>query len=104
LNEPIYKIVDADVWAIAESEGEFRGADIDVADGFIHLSSANQVTETLGKYFAGRTNLLLVAVDGNQLGDSLRWEVSRGGELFPHVYGAIPMSAVIETRPIEPDA
>jgi uncharacterized protein (DUF952 family) len=103
LSEPIYKIVDADVWADAESKGEFSGVDIDLADGFIHLSSEEQVTETLHKYFAGRTNLVLVSVDANLLGDSLRWEPSRGGALFPHVYGSIPMSVVIETRSIEAD-
>lgn len=103
MNEPIYKIIDADIWAAAETAGEFTGVDIDVTDGFIHLSSAEQVTETLQKYFAGRTNLILVAVDGDMLGDSLKWEVSRGGDRFPHVYGSIPMTAVIETRPIQAD-
>lgn len=103
MNEPIYKIIDADVWATAEAAGEFCGVDIDLTDGFIHLSSADQVTETLQKYFAGRTNLILVAVDGGMLGNALRWEVSRGGDRFPHVYGPIPMTAVIETRPIQAD-
>ncbi len=102
MNEPIYKIIDADVWAEAESTGEFCGVGIDLADGFIHLSSAGQVTETLAKYFAGQTNLIVVSVDTEKLGDRLRWEASRGGDLFPHVYGSIPMSAVIETRPISP--
>lgn len=103
MNEPIYKIIDADVWAAAESVGEFHGVDIDVIDGFIHLSSADQVAETLQKHFAGRKNLILVAIDGSMLGDALRWEVSRGGDRFPHVYGPIAMTAVIETRPIQAD-
>lgn len=82
----IYKICDAALWAQAENSGVFRGAGIDLADGYIHFSTAGQVRETAAKHFAGRKNLVLIAVDADRLGDDLRWEPSRGGALFPHLY------------------
>jgi uncharacterized protein (DUF952 family) len=92
----IYKIVDTRSWQNAIAAGQFDGAAIDLQDGFIHFSAANQVAETLQKYFAGRSDLLLVCVDAQRLGDALKWEVSRGGDLFPHLYASLPMSAVID--------
>ena len=71
------------------------GSDVDHRDGFIHLSTGAQVKETVARHFAGQTELLLVEVDAGKLGDSLRWETSRDNELFPHVYGALPMNAVV---------
>lgn len=91
----IYKIVDAPSWRLAVSKGEFTGAAIDLQDGFIHFSAAHQVAETLEKYFAGASDLLLIGADTDLLGNALRWEASRGGALFPHLYGPLPLSAVI---------
>jgi len=99
----IYKICDADAWREAERAGTFGGAGIDLTDGFIHFSAADQVAETAAKHFAGRQNLVLVAVAVEALGTSLRWEPSRGGALFPHLYGALPMRAVRFVKPLPID-
>ncbi|MFO1125481.1 MAG: DUF952 domain-containing protein [Methylocystis sp.] len=90
----IYKLVSRDDWDAVEASGVFNGAAIDIADGFIHFSTAEQVEETAAKYFAGRTDLLLVAVDAAALGEALKWEVSRGGALFPHLYAPLPFAKV----------
>lgn len=99
----IYKICPEELWRAAEAAGVFRGAPVDLADGFIHFSTAAQVAETAAKHFAGQPDLLLVAVDAAALGGRLRYEVSRGGALFPHLYGALPMSAVLWARPMPLD-
>ena len=91
----IYKVVDADQWSAAQQQGEFRGAAIDLQDGYIHFSTATQVPETVSKHFAGQPNLLLVGVDPQKLGDALRWERSRGGELFPHLYANLSLNHVV---------
>jgi uncharacterized protein (DUF952 family) len=96
----IYKICDRTAWLAAEAHGEFRGSADDARDGFIHLSTAAQLGGTLAKHFAGAANLLLVAVDADALGDALRWETSRGGDVFPHLYAALPRNAVRRTRPL----
>jgi uncharacterized protein (DUF952 family) len=96
----VYKIVAAGEWREAESAGVFAGAAVDRADGFIHFSTAEQAPETAAKWFAGRTDLTLAAVDAAALGADLRWEPSRGGALFPHLYGPLPMSAVKWSRPL----
>ena len=96
----VYKIVATEEWAQAEAAGAFVGAAIDRASGFIHFSTAEQAPETAAKWFAGRGNLTLAAVDAEALGDRLRWEPSRGGALFPHLYAALPMSAVLWSRPL----
>ena len=96
----VYKIVAAKEWAEAEAAGVFTGAAIDRADGFIHFSTAEQAAETAAKWFAGRGDLTLAAIDADALGDALRWEPSRGGALFPHLYAALPMSAVVWSRPL----
>lgn len=90
----IYKICPRALWRSAEAEGLFHGAGIDLSDGFIHFSTSAQVAETAAKHFAGQADLVLVAVAEDRLGGGLRYEVSRGGALFPHLYGALPMSAV----------
>ena len=90
----IYKICPRALWQEAEKTGRFAGATIDLSDGFIHFSTAGQVKETAAKHFAGQDDLLLVAVDGKRLGTDLKYETSRGGALFPHVYGPIRASAV----------
>lgn len=91
------KILTADQWAQFKADGIFHGAPIDLADGYIHLSTAEQVSETLAKHFAGQTGLVIATVDLDMLGDMVKWEISRGGALFPHIYGALPMSAVTDT-------
>ncbi|MFD1331552.1 DUF952 domain-containing protein [Methylopila musalis] len=96
----VYKIVDADAWAQAERAGRFDGAPVDVADGYIHFSTAAQAPETAAKHFAGRTGLLLVAVETEALGEALRWEPSRGGALFPHLYAPLTLDAVRWSAPL----
>ncbi len=96
----VYKIVAAEEWAEAEKAGAFVGATVDRADGFIHFSTAEQAPETAAKWFAGQGDLTLAAIDADALGKDLRWEPSRGGALFPHLYGALPMTAVVWSRPL----
>jgi uncharacterized protein (DUF952 family) len=105
-NNCIYKICDAALWHEAERRGSFDGAAVDLADGFIHFSAADQVAETAARHFAGKRDLLLIAVDADALGAALRWEPSRGGALFPHLYAALPLSAVrwVEPLPLGDDA
>ena len=96
----IYKITPRKDWLKAEAAGHFLGAQVDLQDGFIHFSTAGQASETAAKHFAGQDDLLLVAVRIAELGDALRWEVSRGGALFPHLYAKLPMDAVEWARPM----
>ena len=102
--QTVYKIAEADAWRAAEAAGAFTGAPVDLADGFIHFSTAGQLRETAAKHFAGRGGLVLVAVDGGRLDalfrDDWRYEPSRGGALFPHLYAALPMEAVLWARPL----
>ncbi|NKB83060.1 DUF952 domain-containing protein [Brucella grignonensis] len=99
----IYKIAPRDLWAQAEEAGIFTGAPVDIADGYIHFSTYEQVRETAAKHFAGQTDLLLVSVDVAALGDALKYETSRGGALFPHLYAVLPMSAVTKVEPLPLD-
>lgn len=96
----IYKIVPASLWQQAQAAGVFDGAPVDHADGFIHFSTAGQVSETAARHFAGQEGLLLIAVDGAALGEKLVYEPSRGGALFPHLYAALPLSAVLWEKPL----
>jgi uncharacterized protein (DUF952 family) len=96
----IYKICDSALWREAERAGVFTGAPVDHADGFIHFSTAAQVAETAARHFAGQADLLLVAVDATALGSALRYEPSRGGALFPHLYVSLPLSAVRWVKPL----
>ena len=100
----IYKICQAADWAEAQRAGEFRGSAADCADGYIHFSTATQVAETAAKHFASMSDLVLVAVVAEDLGSALRWEPSRGGALFPHLYGALPAAAVRWVKPLRLDA
>lgn len=100
MTKTIYKIVPASLWQNAKDAGIFKGAAIDLSDGFIHFSTAAQARETAACHFAGQTDLLLVAVDGETLGEKLVYEPSRGGDLFPHLYAALPMSAVLWEEPL----
>jgi uncharacterized protein (DUF952 family) len=96
----IYKICGQAAWEEAQTAGEFGGSPADRSDGFIHFSTAAQLPGTAAKHFAGLPDLMLVAVDGATLGPALRWEPSRGGELFPHLYAALPLSAVLWACPL----
>ncbi len=99
----IYKIVSKNDWAAAEAMGIFKGVSIDLADGYIHFSTAGQARQTAALHFAGEENLVLVAVATDVLADALKWEPSRGGELFPHLYGALSMQAVISVHDLPLD-
>lgn len=94
-----YKILTAEEWAAFQRDQIFFGSQVDKADGFIHLSTASQLEETLAKHYAGQTGLTIAKVDLTPLSELVRWEKSRGDQLFPHIYGDLPMSAVIETEP-----
>ena len=94
-----YKIVDAAEWRLAVAEGAYAGSAVDIADGYIHLSSADQLDETARKYYAGRENLMLLTVDLTALNDTVVWEPARGGALFPHIYGDLPVTAVRQASP-----
>jgi len=96
----IYKICDAAAWQAVERAGEFAGAPVDFTDGYIHFSTADQVKETAAKHFAGQRDLVLVAVAADALCPALKWEPSRGGALFPHLYGTLPLRAVRWTKPL----
>ncbi len=94
----IYKICPAAAWREAERQRVYRGSADDVRDGFIHFSLASQVAETAKKHFAGQPALFLIEVDAATLGEALRWERSRNGELFPHLYGELDLDAVVGVR------
>jgi uncharacterized protein (DUF952 family) len=99
----IYKIEDASVWRAAQSQGLYEGSALDKADGFIHLSAADQVRQTALTWFAGRKGLILAHIDADALGDTLKWEASRGGALFPHNFGPLPMRVVLNVETLELD-
>ncbi len=96
----IYKIAPEALWREAERAGRFAGAPVDLADDFIHFSTAGQVAETAARHFAGQAGLLLVAIDEEKLGPALKYEPSRGGALFPHLFAALDLSAVAWVRPL----
>ncbi|RVU14642.1 DUF952 domain-containing protein [Methylobacterium oryzihabitans] len=96
----IYKICPAGLWREAEAAGRFDGAPVDRTDGYIHFSTAAQARETAGRHFAGQGDLVLVAVEAGALGAALRWEPSRGGALFPHLYAPLDLAAVRGTVPL----
>lgn len=92
----IYKICDASLWEDAERNGVFTGAGIDIEDGYIHLSTARQLAETARLHFHNRSGQVMVTVDADKL--DIKWEPSRGGDLFPHLYQALSLDAVIDVR------
>jgi uncharacterized protein (DUF952 family) len=100
----IYHICRRAEWEAAQAAGVYSGSSQDRADGFIHFSAAAQVVDSAAKHRAGQTDLLLLAVDGATLGPALRWEASRGGALFPHLYGSLPTAAVRWAKPLPLDA
>jgi uncharacterized protein (DUF952 family) len=99
----IYKICSASEWAEAVRAGAFGGSPVDICDGFIHFSTAGQVAETAAKHFAGQRDLVLIAVDADALGAQLKWESSRGGALFPHLYAVLPVTAALRVAPLPLD-
>ena len=96
----IYKICPEALWQEAELAGRFEGAPVDLADGYIHFSTGAQLHETLARHFSGQTQLLLIAIDDETLGAALRYEPSRGGALFPHLYGPLDLNAVVWVQPL----
>jgi uncharacterized protein (DUF952 family) len=96
----IYKIFRADEWAELQSQSVTKGAPIDIADGYVHFSTAEQARETAAKHFAGEDGLILLALDSDALGDDLKWEPSRGGALFPHLYRELCLSDVLWDKPL----
>ncbi len=96
----IYKIAPASLWRKAQDKGRFDGAPADIADGYIHFSTAEQAEATAAKHFSGKDDLLLIAVAAQRLGEGLRFEQSRGGALFPHLYGDLPLDAVVWAKPL----
>jgi uncharacterized protein (DUF952 family) len=100
MNSTAYKILTRGEWESLNAEGTFAGAPVDLADGYIHLSAPDQVAETAAKHFAGRDDLVLVEVDLAKL-EAVKWEPSRGGQLFPHIYGPLPLTAVVRAEPLQ---
>ena len=99
----VYKLIERSAWREAQARGVFEGSPVDVADGYIHFSGADQVQETARRHFRGVEDLVLLALDAEALGAALRWEPSRGGALFPHLYGPMPVSAVRDARALSLD-
>lgn len=99
----IYHMCRADEWADAQQSGSYGGSSQDKADGFIHFSTRAQVWTSAAKHRRGQDNILLLEVDADALGDALKWEASRGGALFPHLYGPLPVTAAISVTPLELD-
>lgn len=99
----IYKLLRADEWAALQAQGETAGAPIDVADGYIHFSTAEQVRETAAKHFAGAEGLQILCYESEDFGGQLKWEPSRGGALFPHLYSALPLAGLLWSRPLPLD-
>jgi uncharacterized protein (DUF952 family) len=96
-----YKVLTADQLSALEQDGSFAGSPVDLEDGYIHLSTADQLEETLRKHYAGQDGLQLVAIDLDALGDAVKWEPSRGGALFPHIYGPITLDVVVAYSALE---
>lgn len=98
MSDIAFKILTANQWAQFERDGVFHGAPVDLADGYIHLSTEDQLNGTLDKHFEGQTGLIIAEIDLSGFADTLKWEVSRGGALFPHLFAPLPMAAVVTTR------
>jgi len=96
----LYKIMSKQEWETAQAQGIYEGSEVDRKDGFIHLSAAHQVRATAQKHFSGRADLLLVSVLEKNLGKNLKWETSRGSDLFPHIYGALHLDSISEATPL----
>jgi uncharacterized protein (DUF952 family) len=99
----IYKLLPTVAWRAAQADGVYAGSEVDLADGFVHFSTAEQVAETAARHFAGQSGLTILTVDGDRLGEALRSEPSRGGALFPHLYGPLPVTAVLAEADLPAD-
>lgn len=101
----IFKILGRDEWAAAQAAGRFEGSAVDHQDGYIHFSTAAQAPETARRYFSGRTDLVVLEVEGDDLGTALKWEPSRGGDLFPHLYAPLAVTdvRVVHEAPLQED-
>jgi uncharacterized protein (DUF952 family) len=99
VRQSAFKVFTASEWRQFETEGTFLGAPVDLVDGYIHMSTADQLEETLSKHFAGQTGLVIAEVDLKALKGCVKWEVSRGGAFFPHLYGTLPMTAITSSQP-----
>jgi len=104
MTDTAYKLVDGDEWAAARATGAYAGSAVDRADGYIHMSTAAQLAGTARRHYAGQTGLLLVEVALDRVGPTLKWEASRGGDLFPHLYGPLPLVAATRERRLTVDA
>lgn len=104
MDKTIFKIATLDQWKAAQDAGVFLGAPIDLQDGYIHFSTAAQLRETAAKHFTGQSNLLLLTVDASALGTALKYEVSRGGALFPHLYAPLRLDSVVRVDNLPLDA
>jgi uncharacterized protein (DUF952 family) len=102
-SQTIYRLLSIEAWRAAQASGSFVGTEHDLRDGFIHFSTASQVAATAARHYAKQPGLLLLGVSTEPLGSALRWEPSRGGALFPHLYGALPLTAVSRVQPLELD-
>ena len=100
----VYKLLTRSEWRAAEAQGVFEGSAVDLADGFIHFSTASQAPETGRRYFAGVADLVIVGFEAEALGEGLKWEPSRGGDLFPHLYGPLPTALAVEVKDVALDA
>ena len=96
-----YKVLTGEQMATLERDGSFAGAPVDLEDGYIHLSTADQLTATVDKHFAGQSDLHVAAVDLGSFDESLKWEESRGGQLFPHLYGPLLLETIIAYSPLD---
>jgi len=101
----IYKILPRSAWTEAQAAGVFEGSPVDLADGYIHFSTAAQAQETARRHFAGQGDLVVLELEAVELGEALVWEPSRGGDLFPHLYGALDAALVkaAHEAPLDPD-
>ncbi|GAA0649683.1 DUF952 domain-containing protein [Brevundimonas lenta] len=104
MSDIAYKLVDRVEWDAAKAAGAYAGSAVDLADGYIHMSADGQLAETARRHYAGRSDLVLVSVDLSGLGEALKWEASRGGDLFPHLFAPLPVSAAVEERGLSVDA
>lgn len=103
MSAPVYKVLAEAAYEAAKNEGQFLGTGDDLRDGFIHLSAAHQVAATLAKHYSGQQDLLLLELDLERLGAGLKWETSQSGDLFPHLYDALPLDAILSVEPLALD-
>lgn len=104
MTDVAFKLVDHAEWRAALAQASYRGSAVDLADGYIHLSTGEQLAETARRHYSGRDDLVLVAVDLAGVADTLKWEASRGGELFPHLYGPLSTACAVDERRLSVDA